>query len=61
MHTIDIIAFVMFILWILGFIHIIPAIIIVALLLGVMRRRKSIGGKKGLFNHRIMDKKGAIK
>ncbi|MFA6457723.1 MAG: hypothetical protein WCW40_12960 [Bacteroidota bacterium] len=52
MHTIDTIAIVLFILWMFGFIHIIPAIIIVAVLFAIFRRKKIDTTKKGIFNFR---------
>jgi len=52
MHTIDTIAIVLFILWMFGFIHIVPAMIIVAVLFVIFRRRKMIVTKKGIFNFR---------
>ena len=42
MHTIDIIACVLFIVWLFGFVHIITAIVIVAVLYGITRRKSII-------------------
>lgn len=40
MHTIDTLAFVLFVLWLFGFIHIILAMTIIAVLYGIISRKK---------------------